>query len=182
MRTIHPANFCRIDLKEEDNMKRHIATYSAIVLACSWALLGPAPTQAAADNIEPVTWSNSQKSSAWAEELLGQVVTYQTLAEKSLIPGNFEAYVEQMRKVRELYRTGNRRATYDGVNQLMVMLEARVGGIDAHSADALWDFCYRVTPDEYHARDRHIRAKGADEVKKHEDFMRDMEERASMAF
>ena len=164
-------------------MKRHIATYSALVLACSWALLlEPVPTQAAVDNIEPVTWSNGQKSSAWAEELLGQVVTYQTLAEKNLIPGNFEAYVEQMRKVRELHRTGNRRATYDGVNQLMVMLEARVGGIDAHSADALWDFCYRVTPDEYHARDRHIRAKGADEVKKHEDFMRDMEERASMAF
>lgn len=183
MRTIYPANFCRIDIKEEDNMKRHIATYSALVLACSWALLlEPVPTQAAVDNIEPVTWSNGQKSSAWAEELLGQVVTYQTLAEKNLIPGNFEAYVEQMRKVRELHRTGNRRATYDGVNQLMVMLEARVGGIDAHSADALWDFCYRVTPDEFHARDRHIRAKGADEVKKHEDFMRDMEERASMAF
>ncbi len=163
-------------------MKRHTAPYSAIVLACGWALLGPVPTQAAVDNIEPVIWSNSQKSSSWAEELLGQVATYQTLAEKSLIPGNFEAYVEQMRKVRELYRTGNRRATYGGVNQLMVMLEARVGDIDPHSADALWDFCYRVTPDEYHARDRHIRAKGADEVKKHEDFMRDMEERASMAF
>jgi len=182
MQTIHPENSCRIDLKEEDNMKRHTAPYSAIVLACGWALLGPVPTQAAVDNIEPVIWSNSQKSSSWAEELLGQVATYQTLAEKSLIPGNFEAYVEQMRKVRELYRTGNRRATYGGVNQLMVMLEARVGDIDPHSADALWDFCYRVTPDEYHARDRHIRAKGADEVKKHEDFMRDMEERASMAF
>lgn len=163
-------------------MKGHIATYSAIMLACGLALLGPAPAQAAADNIESVAWSSNQKSSAWAEELLGQVVTYQTLAEKSLIPGSFEAYVEQMRKVRELYRAGNRRATYDGVNQLMVMLEARVGGIDAHSADALWDFCYRVTPDEYHARDRHVRAKGADEVKKHEDFMRNMEERASMAF
>lgn len=181
MDTIHPA-MCRIDLKEEDNMKRHIAPYSAIILACGMALLGPVSTQAAVDNVEPVIWNNSPKSSSWAEELLGQVVTYQTLAEKSLIPGNFEAYVEQMRKVREVYRTGNRRATYDGVNQLMVMLEARVGGIDAHSADALWDFCYRVTPDEYHARDRHVRAKGADEVKKHEDFMRDMEERSSMAF
>jgi hypothetical protein len=167
---------------EEHDMNRHIATYSTVVLACAWALLGPAPTQAATDTIAPVSWSNNQKSPAWAEELLGQVVTYQTLAEKNLIPGTFEAYIEQMRKVRELYRTGNRRATYDGVNQLMVMLEARVGGIDVHSADALWDFCYRVTPDEYHARDRHVRAKGADEVQKHEEFMRDMEERASMAF
>ena len=50
----------------------------------------------------------------------------------------------------------------------------------SHSADALWDFCYRVTSDEFHARDRHIRAKDADEVKKHEKFMRNMEERAGM--
>ena len=64
----------------------------------------------------------------------------------------------------------------------MVMLEARVGGIDAHSADALWGFCYPVTSDEFHARDRHIRAKDADEVKKHEEFMRNMEERAGMSF
>lgn len=180
--TIHPANFCRVDLKEEDNMKRHISTYSATVLVFGWALLGFAPTQAAADNIEPVTWNNSQKSSAWAEELLGQVVTYQTMAEKNLIPGSFQAYVDQTSKIRELYRSGDRRATYDGVNALMVMLEARVGGVDEHSANALWDFCYRVTPDEFHARDRHIRAKGADTVKEHEEFMRNMEERAGMSF
>ncbi|HAP38184.1 MAG TPA: hypothetical protein DCQ94_00355, partial [Nitrospira sp.] len=85
-------------------------------------------------------------------------------------------------KIRELHRSGNRRATYEGVNALMVMLEARVGGIDEHSAEALWDFCYRVTPDEFHARDRHIRAKGAETVKQHEDFMRNMEERAGMSF
>ncbi|MCC2642450.1 MAG: exported protein of unknown function [Nitrospira sp.] len=163
-------------------MNRTIAIYSAIVLLGSWSLLGTPQAHAFSNGIEPVIWNSNQKSSAWAEELLGQVVTYQTLGEKNLIPGNFQPYVDQTSKVRELYRAGNRSGTYDGVNQLMVMLEARVGGIDAHSADALWDFCYRVTPDEYHARDRHIRAKGADEVKKHEEFMRDMEERASMAF
>jgi hypothetical protein len=148
--------------------------------ACS--LLGLNPVQAWANGLEPVVWNSQQKSSAWAEELLGQVVTYQTMAEKNLIPGSFQAYVDQTSKVRELYRSGNRRATYDGVNALMVMLEARVGGIDEHSAEALWDFCYRVTPDEFHARDRHIRAKGADTVREHEDFMRNMEERAGMSF
>lgn len=163
-------------------MNRTIAIYSTIAILGGWNLLGLAPAQGFSNDIEPVVWNSNQKSSAWAEELLGQVVTYQTLAEKNLIPGNFQPYVDQTSKVRELYRAGNRHATYEGVNQLMVMLEARVGGIDAHSADALWDFCYRVTPDEYHARDRHIRAKGADEVKKHESFMRDMEERASLAF
>ena len=139
-------------------------------------------TKALDNGLEPVVWNSNHKSSAWAEELLGQVVTYQTMAEKNLIPGSFQAYVDQTSKVRELYRAGNRRATYDGVNTLMVMLEARVGGIDAHSAEALWDFCYRVTPDEFHARDRHIRAKGAGSVKEHEEFMRNMEERAGMSF
>jgi hypothetical protein len=133
-------------------------------------------------NAEPVLWGSNQKSATWAEELLGQVVTYQTLSDKGVIPGNYQPYLEQMAKVRELHRTGNRRATYDGVNEFMVMLEARVGGIDGHSADAIWDFCYRVTPDEFHARDRHVKAKGGDEIKRWEEMMRDMEERAGMAF
>ncbi|MCE7975984.1 MAG: hypothetical protein DYH03_02185 [Nitrospira sp. NTP1] len=163
-------------------MNRPITWYSAAFVFGACSLLGLALTPAWSNGLEPVVWNSNQKSSAWAEELLGQVVTYQTMAEKNLIPGSFQAYVDQTSKVRELYRAGNRRATYDGVNTLMVMLEARVGGIDAHSAEALWDFCYRVTPDEFHARDRHIRAKGAGSVKEHEEFMRNMEERAGMSF
>lgn len=163
-------------------MKRNIALYSAAFVLGACTLLSLTPTQAWSMGLEPVVWNSNQKSSAWAEELLGQVVTYQTMAEKNLIPGSFQPYVEQTSKIRELHRSGNRRATYDGVNALMVMLEARVGGIDEHSADALWDFCYRVTPDEFHARDRHIRARGAESVKEHEDFMRNMEERAGMSF
>jgi len=163
-------------------MNRTIAWYSAAFVFGACSLLGLTLTPAWSNGLEPVVWNSNQKSSAWAEELLGQVVTYQTMAEKNLIPGSFQAYVDQTSKVRELYRSGNRRATYDGVNTLMVMLEARVGGIDAHSAEALWHFCYRVTPDEVHARDRHIRAKGAGSVKEHEEFMRNMEERAGMSF
>ncbi|MBX3235333.1 MAG: hypothetical protein KF814_04195 [Nitrospiraceae bacterium] len=159
-----------------------------MLLTCALALFSPAgfasPSTATADSValNPVLWGTTQKSTTWAEELLGQVVTYQTLTEKGIISGNFKPYLEQMAKVREFHRTGNRRATYDGVNQFMVMLEARVGDIDAHSAEAIWDFCYRVTPDEFHARDRHVRAKGSDEVKRWEEMIRDMEERASMSF
>ena len=163
-------------------MNRTIALYSTALALVASTLFGITPAQGFSNGLEPVMWNSNQKSAAWAEELLGQVVTYQTMAEKNLIPGSFQAYVDQTSKVRELHRAGNRRATYDGVNALMVMLEARVGGIDEHSADALWDFCYRVTPDEFHARDRHIRAKGADTVKEHEEFMRNMEERAAMGF
>jgi hypothetical protein len=168
-------------------MRQRITILSSLAVATVWSILGLA-TQAFSEipavTAEPAFWgtTTSQKSAAWSEELLGEVVTYQTLAEKGIIPGDFDPYLRQMAKVREDHRAGDRRATYDGVNTFMVMLEARVGGIDQHSADALWDFCYRVTPDEFHARDRHVRAKGAEDVKNYEEFIRNMEERASMSF
>jgi len=130
----------------------------------------------------PVLWIADQKSTTWVEELIGQVLTYQTLAEKQVIEGDFQPYLDQMIKVRNNYRAGDRRATYDGVNQFMTMLEVRVGGVDQHSAETLWNFCYKVTPDEYHARDRHVKARGEAEVNKEEEFLRDMEERASLSF
>jgi hypothetical protein len=168
-------------------MHKTIVLCSTFALMGVCDLLGVNATPASAENgpaiVEPVLWGQtSQKSPAWLEELLGQIVTYQTLAEKGVIGGDFDPYLKQMSRVREAHRAGDRRAAYEGVNTFMVMLEARVGGIDTHSANALWDFCYRVTPDEFHARDRHVRAKGADELQKHEDFIRDMEERAAMAF
>jgi hypothetical protein len=132
----------------------------------------------------PAIWgtADSQQSDAWSEELLGQVITYQILAEKGLISGDLDPYLQQMIKVRQAHRTGDRRATYEGVNTFMVMLEARVGGIDAHTADGLWDYCYKVTPHDLHDRARHVRAHGAEEVAKYEKSIRDMEERASLAF
>jgi hypothetical protein len=169
-------------------MKRQITFLSTCAALAASGFLGFTSAHAFSEAkpilAEPVLWGSttSQKSPAWSEELLGQVVTYQTLAEKGVIPGDFDPFLKQLGKVREDHRAGNRQATYEGVNTFMVMLEARVGGIDAHSADALWDFCYKVTPDEFHARDRHVRAKGAEDVKKYENFIRDMEERASMGF
>jgi len=166
-------------------MKKSIMTL-VTVTACGLLVFtgNQAFSGTSAVTVEPALWGTnaSQKSAAWSEELLGQVVTYQTLAEKGVITGDFDPYLKQMGKVREDHRAGDRRATYEGVNTFMVMLEARVGGIDGHSADALWDFCYRVTPDEFHARDRHVRANGAEEVKNYEEFIRNMEERASLSF
>jgi hypothetical protein len=168
-------------------MRQRSTMLFILAAATMWSQFG-LPSQALSEistaTVEPAFWGTTarQKSAAWSEELLGEVVTYQTLAEKGIIPGDFDPYLKQMAKVREHHRAGDRRAAYDGVNTFMVMLEARVGGIDQHSADALWDFCYRVTPDEYHARDRHVRAKGAEDVENYENFIRDMEDRASMAF
>ncbi len=166
-------------------MNKPLFLYMSVALASAVTCGMVSPVQAGSNGVvaaERVIWNTSPKSTAWVEELIGQVVTYQTLAEKRLIPGNFQPYLNHLIKVRSSYRAGDRNATYDGVNQFMAMLEARVGEVDAHSADALWEFCYRVTPDEYHARDRHVRAKGEAGVKQAEEFMRNMEERASMSF
>ena len=58
---------------------------------------------------------------------------------------------------------------------------SRVPGTLAHR-DELWDQCYRWTPNEYHARDRHTRAMGHEELNKAEEFLRNMEEKASLSF
>jgi hypothetical protein len=166
-------------------MSKKMGLYLSVALASAVTCGMLSPVQADSNGVvaaERVIWNSSPKSTAWVEELIGQVVTYQTLAEKRLIPGNYQPYLNHLIKVRNSYRAGDRNATYEGVNQFMTMLEARVGELDGHSADALWEFCYRVTPDEYHARDRHVRAKGEAGVKQAEQFMRDMEERASMSF
>ena len=166
-------------------MSKKMGLYLSVALASAVTCGMLSPVQADSNGVvaaERVIWNSTPKSTAWVEELIGQVVTYQTLAEKRLIPGNYQPYLNHLIKVRNSYRAGDRNATYDGVNHFMTMLEARVGELDGHSADALWEFCYRVTPDEYHARDRHVRAKGEAGVKQAEQFMRDMEERASMSF
>ena len=127
-------------------------------------------------------WSTTEKTSAWAEQLLGQVVTFKSMHDNGLLRGNYTPYVEVLSKARDAYRLGDRQTTYDTVNQFMVMLEARVGEIDPHNADMLWDQCYRWTPNEYHARDRHTRAMGHEELNKAEEFLRNMEEKASLSF
>ena len=88
------------DVKEV-HMKRTVVMLSALVILGGWNLRGLSPAYAITNGLEPVVWNSNQKSSAWAEELLGQVVTYQTMAEKSLIPGSFQSYVDQPSKIRQ---------------------------------------------------------------------------------
>jgi hypothetical protein len=131
---------------------------------------------------EPAAWWGDRNPQTWTEQLIGEVITFQTLAEKGIVEGNFDPYLAHLLKVRNAYRAGNYQATYDGVNQFMTMLEVRVGAIDGPSAERLWDFCYRVTPDQYHARDRHIRAHGEEEWQKREQLLQMQEEKASLSF
>lgn len=120
---------------------------------------------------------DTHKSENWIEQLMTGVVGYQTLAEKGAMTGDFRPYLARLVEARDAYWSGDQQRTYRLINDYMVMLEAREGGIDSHAAEALWTQCYQVTPARYHARDRHVRAHGADEVRKYEDFVKHMYER-----
>lgn len=72
-------------------------------------------------------------------------------------PGvRFEPYVGQLQVVRTQFERGDVAATYRAMNQLMDMLEKRENGINAATADWLFDFCFVVTPAKYHDVSRHI--------------------------
>lgn len=72
-------------------------------------------------------------------------------------PGvRFEPYVGQLQVVRAQFERGDVAATYRAMNQLMDMLEKRENGINAATADWLFDFCFMVTPAKYHDVSRHI--------------------------
>jgi hypothetical protein len=46
----------------------------------------------------------------------------------------------------------------------------------------LRDECYRWTPNEYHDRDKHARAVGHEKLNQFEEFIRNMDEKASLSF
>lgn len=163
--------------------RRSCLPFLSAVLGVSLALM-PGPSvhaQASKTVANPVSWSSVPKSAAWPEQLIGEVVTYQTLAERGIIKGNFQPYVDLLVKVRSAYRAGDRKQTYDGVNQFMTMLEVRAGEIDRHAADAIWEYCYRITPEDLHSVERHARMR-TPEDRALQEFLRDMEEKASYAF
>src|SRR5919107_1090087 len=73
--------------------------------------------------------STSEKTSAWAEQLLGQAVTFKAMHDNGVLQGNFDPYVKMLAKARDAYRQGDRQTTYDTVNHFMAMLGNRGGGI-----------------------------------------------------
>ena len=67
----------------------------------------------------------------------------------------FDPYWGQLNLVRNLYERGDHHGTYGAMNRFMDMLEARVNGISALTADAIWNYCYQVTPPAFHDAQRH---------------------------
>ncbi|MDI3467421.1 MAG: hypothetical protein OJF50_006242 [Nitrospira sp.] len=94
-------------------------------------------------------------SEGWLDQLTGFVVVQEGIARASSEPGSFDPYVGQVTLVRGLYDRGDWKGAYMAMNRLMDMLESREGGISAGAADAIWNYCYEVTPPALHDVKRH---------------------------
>lgn len=94
-------------------------------------------------------------SEGWLDQLTGFVVVQEGIARANSEPGSFDPYVGQVTLVRGLYDRGDWNGAYMAMNRLMDMLESREGGISAGVADAIWNYCYEVTPPALHDVKRH---------------------------
>lgn len=100
----------------------------------------------------------------WINQLTGFVLLQKSIVRAGTSYGNepvgiFDPYFGQLVLVQNIFRSGDQHGTYLAMNRLMDMLEAREGGIPDEAADAIWDYCYRVTPAAYHDVSRHFRKK-----------------------
>ncbi|NGZ02927.1 MAG: hypothetical protein CV090_07755 [Nitrospira sp. WS238] len=91
----------------------------------------------------------------WIEQLTGYVVVQQGAALVNGEPVMFDLYRDQLTLVRRSYENSDQQGTYTAMNRFMDMLETREGGIGAKAADAIWDYCYEVTPPVLHDVKRH---------------------------
>ncbi|HXF91614.1 MAG TPA: hypothetical protein VNK46_02565 [Nitrospiraceae bacterium] len=97
----------------------------------------------------------THESDAWVD-LLRAFVLKEKAAEQPA--GAFEPYLGQLALVHHLVRSGDRLGAYTAMNRFMDMLEAREGGLSDEAAEAIWEYCYQVTPAHYHDVSRHQRA------------------------
>lgn len=91
----------------------------------------------------------------WLEQLTGFVVVQQGAALVNGESAMFDLYLDQLTLVRRSYEHHDQEGTYAAMNRFMDMLEARAGGIGATAAEAIWDYCYQVTPPALHDVKRH---------------------------
>jgi hypothetical protein len=91
----------------------------------------------------------------WLEQLTGFAMVHQGRAQSNGETAGFDLYLEQLGVVRRFYEAGDFEQTFAAMNRFMDMLEARTGGISSEAADAIWDYCYQVTPPSLHDVKRH---------------------------
>lgn len=126
------------------------AIRQVLVAALMTGMLGALPVLA------PVrATATPTRSERWVDQLTGFVVVQRGIAQVKGETRAFDPYFGQLALVRSLYDRGDWNGSYMAMNRLMDMLEDRENGISSAAADAIWDFCYRITPPALHDVKRH---------------------------
>ena len=90
----------------------------------------------------------------WLDAMVQAVLVEQ--ATKGTSGTLFAPYLGQLTMVRGHLISGESEAVYRAMNRFMEMLQTREQGISAEAADRLFDYCYLVTPAQYHDVSRHL--------------------------
>jgi len=90
----------------------------------------------------------------WLDAMTQAVLVEQT--KNGTETGLLSPYVAQLARVRAHLLNGESEAVYRTMNRFMEMLQARESGISDEVADRLFDYCYVVTPAQYHDVSRHL--------------------------
>ena len=90
----------------------------------------------------------------WLDAMVQAVLVEQ--AKEGAIGSLFAPYLGQLTMVRTHLINGESESVYRAMNRFMEMLQAREEGISDEAADRLFDYCYVVTPAQYHDVSRHL--------------------------
>lgn len=90
----------------------------------------------------------------WLDAMVQAVLVEQ--AKKGTSGTLFAPYLGQLTMVRGHLISGESEAVYRAMNRFMEMLQTREQGISAEAADRLFDYCYLVTPAQYHDVSHHL--------------------------
>ncbi len=107
----------------------------------------------------PTVEANRGRSNpeGWLDKLTGFVLIQKGIETE----GDFDLYLEQLEVVRTVFKRelkqGDLRGTYVKMNTFMDMLEYGIGGVRTRAAEAIWNFCWEVTPIGLHNVERHHR-------------------------
>ena len=100
-------------------------------------------------------WSTAAASEQdWLDAMVQAVLVEQ--AKEGASGTLFAPYLGQLTMVRGHLISGESEAVYRAMNRFMEMLQTREQGISAEAADRLFDYCYLVTPAQYHDVSRHL--------------------------
>ncbi len=122
--------------------------------------------------------TDAYQQAPWLDQITEYVVTQKAITKE----GSFQPYFDELNLLRSATSKGDWNETHKAMNTLMGMLEHRAGGIPQETADAIWNYCYQVTPEYLHTEHEKIKAMGKEAYEKERAWEEDMYDRAGRSF